>query len=195
MPIKVNCKNIERIIKTDTSCQITEIKKVYSNNTVVWSKKSDTDTSELFAKMANNVAYLINQERKALGRKQLYMVPHLNECAVIRAKEQVEQIGHNRPNGEHFTNVIDWDKVSWLSVWENIALGTQTAKETVNAWKNSSNHWSFATDPDWTHTGVGVYYDENSQYKWNWVQIFTYDIEPYAVYEDQYLPTNYEGEL
>lgn len=186
MPIKVNCKNIERIIKTDALGQPTEIMKVYRNNTVVWKKKSPYLPEQL-AKMANNVAYLINQERVALGRGRLYVVPHLNECAEIRAEEQVETEGHYRPNGEYFYDVIDCDIVEWLYATENIALGTASAEDTVKYWKNLSNHWANATNSSFTHTGVGVFYDKNSD-KLYWAMIYTYDMNPGASYPEQYLP-------
>ncbi|MDE7098775.1 MAG: CAP domain-containing protein [Ruminococcus sp.] len=187
MPIKVNCKNIERIIKTDTSGQLTEIMKVYRNNAVVWTKKSPY-TPEQIAKMADNVAYLLNKERAALGLNQLYVVPYLNECAAIRAKEQVEAEGHYRPNGDRFTTVIDPSKLPWLSMNEILALGTSSAEDTVKAWKNSQINWKAATSDSYTHTGIAGYYDENSKYKWNWVQIFTNDVDPTASYPGQYLP-------
>ncbi|MDE7365082.1 MAG: CAP domain-containing protein, partial [Ruminococcus sp.] len=141
-----------------------------------------------FAKMANNVAYLINEERKKLGVKQLYVVPYLNECAEIRAKDQLEQEGHWRPNGDYFSDVIDIKIIPWLYTAENIALGTANAEDTVKYWKNSSNHWKNAVSDNFSHTGVGVYYDENSTRKWHWVQIFTNDSDPYKIYPDQYLP-------
>lgn len=185
MPIKVNCKNIERIIKTDALGQSTEIMKVYRNNAVVWTKKS---LDERLKKMANNVAYLINQEREKLGLNKLYTVPYLNECAEIRAKDQLEREGHYRPNGDYFSELIDTKKIPWLYSTEIIASGSSSAEDTVNAWKNSQNHWKQAMNGSFTHTGIGVYYDENSKYKWHWVQIFTYDVTPGAVYEGQYLP-------
>lgn len=147
---------------------------------------------EQLAEMANEVAILINQEREALGLKPLYVVPYLNECAEIRAKEQLEKEGHFRPNGDYFSELIDYDKLSWLGIAENIALGSQTAADAVQDWKNSSSHWLSATNRNYTHTGIALYYDENSEHKLHWVQIFTNDMEPYAVYPDQYLPQNQE---
>ncbi|MDE7365267.1 MAG: CAP domain-containing protein, partial [Ruminococcus sp.] len=143
--------------------------------------------------MADQVIYLINEERKKLGIKQLYAVPYLNECAEIRAKDQLEQEGHWRPNGDYWTDVIDIKIIPWLYTAENIALGTANAEDTVKYWKNSSNHWKNAVSDNFSHTGVGVYYDENSTRKWHWVQIFTNDAHSSsAVYEGQYLPQNQE---
>lgn len=180
-----------KIIKTNASGQATEIKKVYRNNVVVWSKKSSY-TPEQLEKMATQLAYLMNEERAALGVRKLYAVPYLNECAEIRAKEQLEKEGHFRPNGDYFSELIDTDKLDWLGIAENIALGTTSAEETVQYWKNSSSHWLSATNRNYTHTGVALYYDENSEHKLHWVQIFTNDMEPYAVYPNQYLPQNQE---
>lgn len=146
---------------------------------------------EQLSEMANQVAMLLNKEREALGLNPLYVVPYLNECAEIRAKEQVEREGHERPNGEYFSQIIDLEKISWLYTSENIALGAGSAEDAIKLWKNSPNHWANATSDSFTHTGVAIYYDENSKYKWNWVQIFTNDVEPGTVYEGQYLPTNH----
>ncbi|MDE5936697.1 MAG: hypothetical protein K2G83_04760, partial [Ruminococcus sp.] len=64
---------------------------------------------ELFV-LANNMAVMVNNERKALGLRELYVVPYLQECAKIRAEEASVSYSHTRPNGEYCSDVIDYNK-------------------------------------------------------------------------------------
>lgn len=145
------------------------------------------------SKMSDQLAYLINQERIANGLSPLYAVPYLNECCMIRAEEQTVLAGHVRPNGQWFSDIIDWDIFSWGLISENIASGPKTAEEVVKYWKDSAGKvWSAAMNENFTHTGVGVYYDGNSK-KWHWVQIYTNGAEA-NVFPGQYLPTGQDAE-
>ncbi|MDE6520674.1 MAG: CAP domain-containing protein [Ruminococcus sp.] len=185
--------DIARIIKTDSSGQTTEIEKIYSNNTVVWKKKSYTP--ELLEKMAEQVAYLINQERKAIGVGQLYLVPYLNECATIRAEEISVVYNHQRPDGTVNYSVIDTDRLFWLQHGELIAESCNTPLKAVKSWKDNSTtdaRWKTAMRDSFTHVGVGVFYDKNAD-KLYWAVIQTCDVDPGASYPGQYLPTN-QGE-
>ena len=142
---------------------------------------------ELFV-LANNIAVMINDERKSLGLREICVVPYLQECAEIRAKEASEYYSHTRPNGEYCSTVIDYDKFEYGYFSENLACGKSTVYDTFLQWRNSEKHWAAITNANITHMGIGVFYDPNSEYGWYWCQIFTNDIQGIVEHEGQYIP-------
>ena len=142
---------------------------------------------ELFV-FANNMAVTVNDERKALGLRELYVVPYLQECAKIRAEEASVNYSHTRPNGEYCSDVIDYNKFEYGYFAENLACGKSTVHEIFQQWKNSSKHWAAITNENVTHMGMGVFYSPDSDYGWYWSQIFTNDLNGEVEHDGQYLP-------
>ncbi len=138
--------------------------------------------------LADNIATLINAERKALGLRELYVVPYLNECSAIRAEEASINYSHIRPNGEQASDVIDCNKFEYGYFEESLAAGSDNVSDTLNQWKNSSKYWSAITNENITHMGIGVFYSPESEYKWYWCTIFTNDLNGEVEHEGQYLP-------
>ena len=139
---------------------------------------------------------LINTERTARGLKPLYCVPHLNECAMIRASEVSVYWSHTRPDGRNWSSVIDLDIVDLAHYSENLAAGSESAESTLNQWRNSQNHWNAIINEYYTHIGIGVIYNPNgvNGVKWFWCTIFTSDFRGNNYeYEGQYLPGEYSG--
>lgn len=142
---------------------------------------------ELFV-LTNNMAVMVNNERKALGLRELYVVPYLNECSAIRAEEASVSYSHIRPNGEDCSTVIDQKKFQYGYFAENLACGKSTVNEIFQQWKNSSKHWAVITSENVTHMGMGVFYSPDSEYGWYWSQIFTNDLNGEVEHDGQYLP-------
>ena len=147
-------------------------------------------TDARMAELVNEMAMLINAERKALGLNELYCVPYLMDCADERADEISEVWGHNRPNGNSFVEIIDYNTVSYKNIFENIAAGSDTAEDTMEQFRNSPSHWAAIVNPDITHMGVGLCYNPDgfAGCTWYWTQIFSCDIRTDYEYEGQYLP-------
>lgn len=146
-------------------------------------------TDEQAAALTNEIAILVNEARAEAGLKPLYVLPYLGEVAEIRALESSELFSHSRKDGSSFASIIDTDEVPYGLALENLAGGFGTAEETFNQWKNSSGHWANVMNPDITHMGIGVYYDEDSEYGWYWQQVF---VATSKKFEDQYLPSDTE---
>ena len=146
---------------------------------------------ELFV-LANNMAVMVNDERKSLGLREIHVVPYLQECAKIRAEEASEYYSHTRPNGEYCSTVIDYDKFEYGYFSENLACGKSTVYETFSQLRNDIKKWSAITNKNITHMGIGVFYDPNSEYGWYWCQIFTNDLKDEAEHEGQYIPKRIE---
>lgn len=160
--------------------------------TVSTASGADISADEL-AEMANQVAIMVNEAREEAGLDPLYVVPYLNDCATIRAEENVtlgKNISHTRPDGRGFASIVE--DIEWFNINENIAAGSNTAAGAMDQWRNSPTHWATIMSENLTHMGVAVCYDPDSVYKWYWVQIFTSDLwDENAEYEGQYLPSSY----
>lgn len=124
---------------------------------------------------AKEMLRLVNRAREKAGVEPLKLNPSLINVANVRAEEIAESFSHTRPDGSHFSTVLDNFGISYYCSGENIAAGVVTAGETVNWWINSPSHYENIVNPNFTQLGVGYYYDENSTYKYHWVQIFKCD--------------------
>lgn len=125
-----------------------------------------------FDAMIEEMAILINEERKAEGLEPLYFTPYICEIADMRAKECAVQFSHKRPDGSSLVNAIDFKKMPYSKISENIAGGKSTAAETMEQFRESPKHWQSIMNPGFTHVGIGVAYVEGSKYGWYWTQIF-----------------------
>ncbi|MBQ8297902.1 MAG: SCP-like extracellular [Ruminococcus sp.] len=139
--------------------------------------------------MAEEIVILVNEARAENGLNPVYMVPVLNEAGLVRAMETAGYFSHKRPDNSSFATVFDEYQISYKAAAENIAAGSSTAEETFNQWKNSPNHWKTILNESYTHMGVGVYYDPDSDYWWYWEQLFIASDE---VFEGQTLPERYK---
>lgn len=146
-------------------------------------------------KMANELAAIVNADRKAHGLNPLYCVPYLMACAEQRAGEASEVWGHMRPDGSHFSDIIDDDIVKWGNIFENLTAGYDTAESAEQSFRNSPNHWKAILNPDIDHMGIGFVYNPEGYggCEYYWCQLFVNDQrgDDY-VYSGQYLPG--EGE-
>ncbi len=135
---------------------------------------------------ADQVGALINEARTSLGLKPVKIAPCLMDVSEIRAKELVTLFSHRRPNGTGVAALIDEKGIYNYGYGENICAGTCTPLSTFTEWKNSTDgHWEIMTKPAYTHIGIGVVYDPNSEYGWYW-QISL--IINYGSFEGEYYP-------
>ena len=56
---------------------------------------------------------------------------------------------------------------------ENAAWGSVSPEEVVNAWMNSEGHRANILNPEARKMSVGYYYNSNSTWGHQWIQIFT----------------------
>lgn len=139
--------------------------------TVGFSKGTMAAEEDIMTKV-REISVLVNEARAEEGLEPLYLVPYICELAELRSAEIVEKFSHTRPNGEKFNTVVDYNKLPFNKISENIAAGYSTAEETFEQWKNSPSHWSAIMNPDYTHIGIGITYDPDSYYTWHWTQLF-----------------------
>lgn len=137
--------------------------------------------------LVDRMGVVINEARADAGLKPLYIVPYLNDCAQVRSRECIKMFSHDRPyqndNGKAmgFNTVIDDDLVPYDHAAEDIAAGSNTAEATLEQWHNSPVHWDYIMntahskdDPsetyqiDFDYIGIGVAFEENSEWGWYW---------------------------
>ena len=121
---------------------------------------------------AEEILRLVNEERAKENLKPLKLADDLCEWANIRAKECVELFSHTRPNGEDGLNIISAKKYKIRG--ENLSLGSSTPEQVMDQWMNSPSHRDNIMFPDYTHLGVGYFYDEDFMHsrRHYWVQLF-----------------------
>lgn len=126
------------------------------------------DSSQL-ADYAEQIAVLVNKERKAYGLQPVKISPQLSEAANIRAGEIKENFSHTRPNGTSYFTAMSELEIQYKSAAENIAYGQKNPESVMNAWMNSSGHRANILNEKMEYIGVGVFYQDGVYY---WSQFF-----------------------
>ena len=121
---------------------------------------------------AEEILRLVNEERAKEHLQPLKLADDLCEWANIRAKECVELFSHTRPNGEDGLNIISSKK--YQTRGENLSVGSTSPEQVMYEWMHSPSHRDNILFPDYTHLGVGYYYDEDFMHsrRHYWVQLF-----------------------
>ncbi len=132
---------------------------------------------------ANELCFMVNELRAEHGLDPVYVVPYLNDTAMTRAREIIQDFNHKRPDGSRFSTIVDTNLVPYGVIFENIAAGCSTSQATMDQWIASEKHFEAMLNPKLTHMGMGCAYEQNSDYGWYWEQTF--------VICDQDLPGQY----
>ncbi|USK46018.1 CAP domain-containing protein [Cytobacillus oceanisediminis] len=100
---------------------------------------------------------LANQKRKELRLKPLSADLHLNGAAKKKSLDmmKLEYVSHNSPTYGNPIEMLRNQRISFLTVKENIGAGYKTADEMFAAWMNSSVHQENILSKKATHIGVG----------------------------------------
>lgn len=142
---------------------------------------SSYSNADLF-EYAEEVAVLVNKERKANGLKPLRLSPLLSEAALVRAREIPISFSHTRPDGSSCFTAISELNISYKTAAENIAYGQKNPDSVMNAWMNSSGHRSNILNKNVDYIGVGVNYQNGTYY---WSQFF---VSSDQLYDGSYIP-------
>ena len=119
---------------------------------------------------------LVNQERVKNGLEKLTWGDSCAEAAQTRAEELVSLYSHTRPDGSDWnTACVEPSDGDLYFEGENLMAGNSAVspESTVAAWMNSEAHKANILNPNFTKLSVGLYYDQNSQYKIYWSQYFS----------------------
>ena len=122
---------------------------------------------------AQEVLNLVNAERAKNGLNPVTMGDaQLEAAADERAKEVAQVASHTRPDGTNCFTVLKEYGVDDTATGENAAWGEVTPEEVVADWMNSEGHRVNILDPNAKVMALGYYFDANSAWGHNWVQIF-----------------------
>lgn len=120
--------------------------------------------------LADELAVLVNKERRSRGLKAYVYSSELSAAAAKRAQEISKSYGHNRPDGRECFTVLAEYGISVTSAGENIAYGFDTAQSACDAFMNSAPHRSSILDANKTYMGMGAYRaSDGTTY---WAQLF-----------------------
>ena len=117
---------------------------------------------------------LVNAQRAKYGLTALEMGNDaLTAAAQTRAEEIAVVNSHTRPDGSKCFTVLKDYGVTDTPTGENAAWGSVSPEEVVNAWMNSEGHRANILNPEARKMSVGYYYNSNSTWGHQWIQIFT----------------------
>lgn len=151
--------------------------------------KSSGEEEVNYRELAEQIVVLVNEARAEEGLDPVYMVPYLCDVSYVRARETISYFSHDRPDGQSFITAMDDGLVNYSIAAENIAGGNSTPEATFEQWRNSPKHWATIMNPEYTHIGVAVTFEPNSQLKWYWEQLFVaLDTGSQTSLDGQYIP-------
>ena len=130
------------------------------------------DPNDKAEEYAMEVIRYTNIERVKAGKTELKYHAKMQEAAMVRAKEIATLYSHTRPDGRSSGTAMSDAGVGNPGA-ENILRANKTTPENaVNAWMRSEEHKWTMMDYDYTHIGVGYYYDPVQKIEC-WVQEFS----------------------
>jgi len=119
------------------------------------------DARDVFAK--------INFQRRKFGLRNLIWDEGLAKLATAYAEQMATEdfFSHFDPQGRSIVDrAEDLEIKDWLKIGENLYKSKGYVVPTdiaVDGWMESDSHRENIIDPDWTHTGVGVYKTKDSR--------------------------------
>lgn len=144
---------------------------IYNNYWVlIFSYPENSHTEDYRQEVLN----LVNAQRAKYGLTALEMGDDaLTAAAQTRAEEIAVVNSHVRPDGSKCFTVLKDYGVTDTPTGENAAWGSVSPEEVVNAWMNSEGHRANILNPEARKMSVGYYYNSNSTWGHQWIQIFT----------------------
>jgi hypothetical protein len=117
---------------------------------------------------------LLNAYRGELGLAPVTMNAELSAAAEYHSVDMATNnyFSHYALDGtDAGTNIQNFGYTGFPYA-ENIAAGMATAQEVLIGWQNSPDHNATMTNPQYTEIGVGLAYNEASQYGWYWTATY-----------------------
>src|SRR5438128_9047155 len=124
---------------------------------------------------AEQVLALVNQARAQAGLASLTMDPQLNQSAQSYSDYMASAnfYAHEGPDGSTPLSRMNAAGFPGTGTWgENIAAYYSDADSVMQVWMASPGHRANILNPAFTHIGIGVAYNANSQWKYYWTQDF-----------------------
>ena len=130
------------------------------------------DPNDKAEEYAMEVIRYTNIERVKAGKTELKYHAKMQKAAMVRAKEIATIYSHTRPDGRSSGSALTDAGASCYIASENILRANKTTPENaVDAWMRSEAHMVTMLHSQYTHIGVGYYYDPAQKIEC-WVQEF-----------------------
>jgi hypothetical protein len=99
-----------------------------------------------------------NAFRKFLGLNNLKESSILDQAAYQKLQDMInnQYFDHTSPAGISPWHWIEVNNYNYIYAGENLAIGFITAKDTVDAWKNSPSHRANLANPNFKEIGIAV---------------------------------------
>lgn len=127
------------------------------------------DPDEFLTSVERQIVDLVNEEREANDLEPLLFSGTLRTAARVRSKELLlnDHFAHTRPDGRGWETVFsDAVPMAYRMAGENLATVTMekgykafTARDWMQLWLESPTHYENIIRPEFTHIGVGVYFE------------------------------------
>lgn len=170
MEVSVMKKMVKRVISIIYAMMMV-IGCIAINPTATNTKAIDS-TADQYAELAEELAKKINESRMANGNNPVYVVPVLNDISNVRASEIVVNYSHVRPDGQQMVSLVREAKLNPVKTSEVLFKGSSNVDVAFSKWQKSKAHWAIISDPNYTHIGIGIHYDPESDDKWYWALTF-----------------------
>lgn len=121
---------------------------------------------------AEEVAALVNKERKAAGLSELTLNSKLSKAAQIKAEDMRDNkyFSHISPTFGSSFEILKSLGITYSSAGENIAKGQKSAESVMQAWMNSQGHRANILGISYEEIGIGYCIDSDGNTYW--VQLF-----------------------
>lgn len=198
---------------------------IVQNNTLTVSA-AETPSAEQLKEYTDIIVNQVNDVRVSNNLRELQILPVMNQFAQVRAEEIPLHFSHNRPPYDANGNLIEaniqlnddgtlkYDESGqpvskncfsvikeagffYNTSAENIAAGNVSPTGTFDNWMNSEKHRDNIMNPEFTHIGIGYFYDPDSEleYYWSMFLVGVYDANATPlVYDGQYIPERELGD-
>jgi cysteine-rich secretory family protein/IPT/TIG domain-containing protein len=123
----------------------------------------------------DRVLTLVNQARGQAGLAPLTLDPQLTQSAQSFSEYMASAnfYAHAGPDGSTPLSRMNAAGFPGMGTWgENIAADYSDADSVMQVWMASPGHRANILNPTFTHIGIGVAYNANSQWKYYWTQDF-----------------------
>lgn len=115
--------------------------------------------------IADEVLKLVNQERAKVGCIPLSLESHLMSAAQSHTEDMAfrNYFSHTGSDGSSSAERATRAGYIWSYVGENIAAGYTTPVTVMQGWMNSPGHRANILNCEYTHIGIGYFYEANDQ--------------------------------
>ena len=131
--------------------------------------------------MIEEIAVMVNEARAKAGLGNVYVLPYLNEVAETRAIETAIDFDPRARRNYGFDSAIDTEMVNFKMASESLAVGYETAEKAFAEFANNEAMMMAET----THIGIGVVYDEDSDFGYYWQMTL---VSTDQIFAEQYIP-------